>query len=152
MRDAIVMVVDDNRDDVELTVRALNRAGVHNEMIEVVRSGRLACDYLFAQGRYAGRNTAQQPRLILLDARMADMDGVHVLHRLRVDERTCTVPVVMLTASSNPRDVPDTYRSGANSYIRKPLDFGEFNEMVNRLVAYWLRLNVVSADEHLRAK
>ena len=147
MRDAAVVVVDDNRDDVALTVRALNRAGVGSETIEVVLGGRAAIDYLFGRGRYAERDTARQPSLILLDAKMTDVDGVHVVQQLRQDGRTRLIPVVMLTASNDPRIVLDAYRCGANSYIRKPLDSREFNETVERLVAYWLHLNAAAAIE-----
>jgi CheY-like chemotaxis protein len=147
MSEATVMVVDDNKDEAALTVYALNRAGVTGDRIQVANDGSEALDYLFGTGQYVGRDIAHQPHVIFLDLRMVGMDGLDVLRRLRRDEHTRLLPVVMLTASDNSRDIVNIYNAGANSYIRKSFDLREFTETVEQLVAYWVHLNAVPAPE-----
>lgn len=140
MNPKTLMLVDDNPDDVDLTLRALRKCQISSKVI-VERDGLDALDYLFGTGRHAGRNTAEQPHVILLDIRMPRLDGLEVLHRLRADERTRCIPVVMLTSSKEERDLAESYRRGANSYIRKPVDYVEFLEVLQHLNLYWLVLN-----------
>ena len=117
-----ILLVEDNPDDVELTMRAFRKNNIANNVV-VARDGVEALDYLFGRGAYAGRNTADLPRLILLDLKMPKMDGLHVLEHLRADERTRLTPVVILTSSKEDQDLINSYKSGANSYVRKPVDF-----------------------------
>jgi two-component system response regulator len=107
----------------------------------VARDGVDALDYLYGQGAYTNRNTSEMPRLILLDLKMPRMDGLHVLERLRADERTRFTPVVILTSSKEEQDLINSYKSGANSYVRKPVDFNEFLEAVRNIGLYWLLIN-----------
>ena len=139
-RDDTILLVEDNPDDVELTVRAFRKNKIANNMV-VARDGEEALDYLFGQGAHAGRNTAKTPRLILLDLKMPKMDGLHVLEHLRADERTRLIPVVILTSSKEENDLVNSYKSGANSYVRKPVDFNEFLEAVRQIGLYWLLIN-----------
>jgi CheY-like chemotaxis protein len=132
--------VDDSPDDIQLTVRALNQSNIINELV-VAEDGVEALDYLFGTGKYEGRNTGMLPHLILLDLKMPRMDGLEVLRRIRADERTRLMPVVVLTTSNEDRDRVESYRLGANSYIRKPVDFNQFVEAVRQLGLYWLVLN-----------
>src|SRR4030042_4378467 len=113
-----ILLVEDNPDDVELTMRAFRKNKIANSVV-VARDGVEALDYLFGRGAYAGRDTTDTPRLILLDLKMPRMDGIHVLEHLRADERTCLTPVVILTSSKEDNDLISSYRSGANSYVRK---------------------------------
>ncbi|TLY28799.1 MAG: response regulator [Ignavibacteria bacterium] len=140
MANKIIMLVEDNADDEALTVRALKKNNVDN-VIVVVRDGAQALEYLFATGMYAGRDVTEMPQLILLDLKLPKVDGLEVLRRLRADERTRLLPVVILTSSKEERDLIEGYRLGANSYIRKPVDFIQFTEAVNQLKLYWLVLN-----------
>jgi len=140
MANKIIMLVEDNADDEALTVRALKKNNVDN-VIVVVRDGAQALEYLFATGMYAGRDVKEMPQLILLDLKLPKVDGLEVLRRLRADERTRLLPVVILTSSKEERDLIEGYRLGANSYIRKPVDFIQFTEAVNQLKLYWLVLN-----------
>jgi len=140
MANKIIMLVEDNADDEALTVRALKKNNVDN-VIVVVRDGAQALEYLFATGIYAGRDVTEMPQLILLDLKLPKVDGLEVLRRLRADERTRLLPVVILTSSKEERDLIEGYRLGANSYIRKPVDFIQFTEAVNQLKLYWLVLN-----------
>lgn len=139
-RDDTILLVEDNPDDVELTVRAFRKNKIANNMI-VARDGVEALDYLFGRGAHAGRNTAETPRLILLDLKMPRMDGLHVLENLRADERTRLTPVVILTSSKEENDLVRSYKYGANSYVRKPVDFNEFLEAVRQIGLYWLLIN-----------
>ncbi len=140
MKSKVILLIEDNPDDVALTLRALKKSNVLNEII-VVRDGVEALDYLFGTGKFAGRDTKNKPQLILLDLKMPRMDGLEFLRRLRADERTQTLPVVVLTTSCEDRDKIESYKLGANSYVRKPVDFSQFSEAVQQLRLYWLLLN-----------
>jgi two-component system response regulator len=140
MPNETILLVEDNPDDVELTMRAFRKNNIANNMV-VARDGVEALDYLFGRGAYASRNTADVPRLILLDLKMPKMDGLHVLEHLRADERTRLTPVVILTSSKEEHDLISSYKSGANSYVRKPVDFNEFLEAVRNIGLYWLLIN-----------
>jgi two-component system response regulator len=135
-----ILLVEDNPDDVELTLRAFRKNNIANNVV-VAHDGVEALDYLFCQGIYAERKTSEMPRLILLDLKMPRMDGLHVLERLRADERTRLTPVVILTSSKEEQDLTNSYKSGANSYVRKPVDFNEFLEAVRNIGLYWLLIN-----------
>jgi CheY-like chemotaxis protein len=135
-----ILLVEDNPDDVELTKRALKIHNIANEVI-VARDGVEALDYLFATGAYAGRDMTVTPQLILLDLKLPKVDGMEVLRRLRSDERTMFLPVVILTSSKEEQDLVNGYKLHANSYIRKPVDFNQFSEAVRQLGLYWLVLN-----------
>jgi two-component system, response regulator len=135
-----ILLVEDNPDDVELTMRAFRKNSIANNVV-VARDGVEALDYLFGRGVYISRNTADTPRLILLDLKMPKMDGLHVLEHLRADERTRLTPVVILTSSKEDQDLINSYKSGANSYVRKPVDFNEFLEAVHNIGLYWLLIN-----------
>jgi len=136
----LILLVEDNDDDVELTLRALRRNRVANR-VDVVRDGAEALEYLFATGRYAGRDIRDTPNLVLLDLKLPKVGGLEVLERLRSDPRTRRLPVVVLTSSNVESDLARSYDLGANSYIRKPVDFTQFMEAVNQLGLYWLVLN-----------
>jgi len=136
----LILLVEDNDDDVELTLRALRRNRVANR-VDVVRDGAEALDYLFATGSYSGRDARDTPNLVLLDLKLPKVGGLEVLERLRADPRTRRLPVVILTSSNVESDLARSYDLGANSYIRKPVDFTQFMEAVNQLGLYWLVLN-----------
>jgi two-component system response regulator len=140
MRDKLILVVEDNPDHLELTVLTLEEHGVTAE-IAVARDGAQALDFLFGQGSHAGRDTQRQPSFILLDMKLPKLSGLDVLRSVRANPLTSLVPVVMLTSSSEQSDIVACYQSGANSFIRKPVDFGEFTEKLNCLQAYWLGVN-----------
>ena len=140
MNNKVILLAEDNPADQKMTVRALRQHNVVNEII-VVRNGVEALDYLFGTGDYAGRDVTQLPSLVLLDIKMPKMDGLEVLRRLRADERTKMLPVVILTSSKEEQDLIDGYRFGCNSYIRKPVDFDQFAHAVQQLKLYWLVLN-----------
>jgi CheY-like chemotaxis protein len=137
----IILLVEDNIDDEMLTLRAFKKSNILNE-VKVARDGIEALDYLFARGAYAGRDPNEMPEVILLDLKLPKMGGLEVLRHLRADERTKLLPVVILTSSDEDADVIESYNLGANSYIRKPVDFVQFTEAVRRLGLYWLVLNV----------
>lgn len=141
-----ILLVEDNADDEALTLRALERNGIANEVV-VARDGVEALDYLFATGPHAGRDQRQLPVLVLLDLKLPRIDGLDVLRRLRADPRTALLPVVVLTSSTEPRDVAGSYEQFANSYIRKPVDFSDFMVVVRKLGLYWLILNVPPSRE-----
>jgi len=145
MGERVILLVEDNPDDEALTLRALNKNNIANEVV-VARDGAEALDYLFATGAHKGRNVAHQPQLILLDLKLPKIDGLEVLKRLRADNRTKHIPVVVLTSSMEQRDIVACYDDGANSYIRKPVDFEEFLKAVNQLGMYWLLMNVVPEE------
>jgi two-component system, response regulator len=135
-----ILLVEDNADDEELTLRALKKNNIHNEVV-VARDGEQALDYLFGTGAYAGRDLTMMPQLILLDLKLPKIDGLQVLQRLRADRRTSLLPVVILTSSKEQQDLMRGYSLGANSYVRKPVDFGQFIDAVKQLGLYWLILN-----------
>ncbi len=142
MKSKIILLAEDNPDDVKLTMRALKKANVMNDVV-VAQDGAEALDYLFGTGKYAGRDVNQQPQVVLLDLKMPKVDGLEVLQRIRADERTRLLPVVVLTTSSEDRDKVESYKLGANSYVRKPVDFNQFTDAVKHLGLYWLLLNEV---------
>ncbi len=140
MNKRIILLVDDNPDDVKLTMRALKKSNILNEIV-VAEDGVEALDFLFGTGKYAGRDQNVRPQVILLDLKMPKMDGLEFLRRIRADERTQPLPVVILTTSSEDRDRIESYKLGANSYVRKPVDFTQFVDAVQQLGLYWLVLN-----------
>ncbi|MBI5055750.1 MAG: response regulator [Nitrospirae bacterium] len=135
-----ILLVEDNPDDVKLTLRALKKNRILNEVV-VAQDGVEALDYLFGTGNFAGRDMSVMPQVILLDLKMPRIDGLEVLQRIRADERTRLLPVVILTTSSEDKDKIESYKFGANSYIRKPVDFNQFVDAVQQLGLYWLVLN-----------
>jgi two-component system response regulator len=140
MKNKVILLVEDNPDDVALTLRALKKSKIMNEVV-VAQDGVEALEYLFGTGKYAGRDTRVLPQVVLLDLKMPRMDGLEVLQSVRSDERTKLQPVVVLTTSSEDRDRVESYKLGANSYIRKPVDFHQFADAVQKLGLYWLVLN-----------
>jgi CheY-like chemotaxis protein len=140
MNDDVILLVDDNPDDEALTLRALRRHHIANPVV-VARDGVEALEWLFGEGAYAGRDVKVQPRVVLLDLNMPRMNGLEVLGRIRADERSRLVPVVVLTSSKQDEDMVSSYALGANSYVRKPVDFHEFTEAIKRLGIYWLLVN-----------
>ncbi len=140
MENKVILLVEDNPDDEALTLRALKKNNIKNEVM-VAHDGAEALDYLFAAGSHTGRNTHQLPQLVLLDLKLPKVDGIEVLRRIRSDERTRLLPVVILTSSKEEQDLINGYRVGANSYIRKPVDFAQFTEAVRQVGLYWLVLN-----------
>ncbi len=135
-----ILLVEDNPDDVELTLRALKQYHVKNQ-INVVRDGVEALDYLFGTGAYADRDTTTMPAVVILDLKLPKVDGLEVLQRLRADERTKLVPIVILTSSKEEQDMVNSYKFGANSYVQKPVDFTQFIEAARQLGLYWLVIN-----------
>jgi two-component system, response regulator len=135
-----ILLVEDNPDDVELTLHALKNSKLVNRIL-VVRDGAEALDYLYGEGEFAGRNLQDVPLLILLDLKLPKVSGIEVLRRLRGEQRTHTIPVVVLTASREERDIAEAYNLGSNSYIVKPVDFDQFSKVAERLGYYWLLLN-----------
>lgn len=135
-----ILMVEDNPDDERLTLRALAKHHLTNK-IHVVRDGQEALDYVFCKGKYADRNIADHPHVILLDIKLPLIDGIEVLRQIKADDRTRTIPVVMLTSSHEERDLVETYRLGVNSYIVKPVDFEQFTESARTMGMYWLLLN-----------
>ena len=140
MTDKVILLVEDNPDDELLMLRALRKNNVTGEVV-VARDGVEALDYLFGEGSYAGRDTSVMPQLILLDLKLPRIDGLEVLRRLRSNERTRLLPVVILTSSREQQDMLDGYGLGANSYVRKPVNFEQFVRAVEQLKLYWLILN-----------
>ena len=136
----LILLVEDNADDVELTLRAFRKSKIVNEMV-VANDGQQALDYLFVAGAYAARDPMIMPDVVLLDLNLPRISGLEVLRRMRVDARTKRLPVVILTTSSEETDVICGYDLGANSYVRKPVDFAEFAEAALQLGLYWLVLN-----------
>ena len=140
MNTGCILLVEDNPSDVRLTQRALEQSHITNPLV-VAEDGREALDYLFALGAHAGRDAAELPRLVLLDLKLPRVDGLEVLRQLRANERTRRLPVVILTSSQEQQDIMAGYDLGANSYVRKPVDFAQFAEAVRTLGLYWLLLN-----------
>jgi two-component system response regulator len=140
MSERYILLVEDNPDDEELTLLSLRKNNLAHDIV-VVRDGVEAIEFLFGNGQYANRDVAHVPTVILLDLKLPKLDGLGVLKRLRADERTRTLPVVVLTSSSQDADVIASYNLGANSYVRKPVEFGAFVEAVSSLGLYWVLLN-----------
>lgn len=140
MKSQIILLVEDNPDDEELTLLALKESNILNEVV-VARDGVEALDYLFAAGRYENRDPRRSPQLVLLDLKLPKLDGLEVLRRLRADPRTELLPVVILTSSGEEEDVIASYRSGANGYVRKPVEFHRFADAIKHVGLYWLVLN-----------
>ncbi len=140
MDQTTILLIEDNPDDVELTLHAFQKNHMANEVV-VAGDGAEGLDYLFATGKYAGRNAHEPPALILLDLQLPKVGGMEVLRKVREDERTKRVPVVILTTSDEEDDIVNGYNGGANSYMRKPVDFNEFVNAVKQLEVYWMVLN-----------
>lgn len=140
MDNTVILLAEDNPDDVELTLRAFKQSNLRNEIV-VARDGVEALDYLFGTGTYAGRDLNTMPQLILLDLNMPKVDGLEVLQAMRADPLTELLPVVVLTSSDGQEDMVRSYRFGANSFVRKPVDFTDFLKAVQQLELYWLVLN-----------
>lgn len=136
----VILLVEDNADDEALTLRAFKKNNMANEVV-VARDGVEALDYLFGTGAYVGRDLSQLPQLVLLDLNLPRLGGLEVLRRIRSEPTTQILPVVVLTSSKEQRDVVESYRLGANSYVRKPVDFVEFLEAARQLGLYWLVVN-----------
>lgn len=136
----VILLVEDSPDDEALTLRAFRKSNIRNPVV-VVRDGAEAVDYLFIQGTHAKRDPTIQPQVVLLDLHLPKLDGLEVLRRIRADERTRMLPVVMLTSSNEERDLIDGYQLGVNSFVRKPVDVTAFFEAVRQLGIYWLVLN-----------
>jgi len=135
-----ILLIEDNSNDVELTLRALKKHSITNN-IKVIKDGAEALEYFFATGKYAGRDIRLTPKLVILDIKLPKVDGLEVLRAVKADERTKTIPIVMLTSSKEESDVLVGYKLGANSFIVKPVDFSKFMEIVQQLGLYWLLLN-----------
>lgn len=140
MSSKTILLVEDNPDDEELTLLAMRRSKILNE-VAVVRDGVEALDYLLCRGPYERRDPSAAPQLILLDLKLPKLDGLEVLRQLRANPRTATLQIVVLTSSSQEEDVAASYRSGANSYVRKPVSFDEFVDAIGQIGRYWLSLN-----------
>ena len=140
MNDKVILLVEDNPDDEALTLRALKKNNILNEVV-VAHDGVEALDYLLGTGTHAGRNPSHLPQVVLLDLKLPKVDGLEVLRRIRADERTKLLPVVVLTSSKEEQDLLKSYSLHANSYVRKPVDFTQFTEAVRQLGLYWLVLN-----------
>ncbi len=140
-----ILLVEDNPSDVELTLHAFKRMNLSNHL-HVVRDGEEALEFIFSTGHYAARGIENRPKLILLDLKLPKVDGIDVLRQVKSDPRTHTIPVVVLTASRQERDIVDSYECGVNSYIVKPVDFGQFVEAARSLGMYWLLLNQPAGD------
>ena len=136
----MILLVEDNRDDEALTLRALNKNNIKNEVV-VARDGVEALDFLMGTGPHSRRNLSVMPQVILLDLKLPKVDGLEVLRRVRAHERTRLLPVVILTSSNEEQDRIKGYGLGANSYVRKPVDFAQFTEAIRQLGLYWLILN-----------
>jgi len=145
MKVKTILLIEDNPSDVDLTRRALRKARVQNALV-VVEDGEEALDYLFCRGAYAGRDHSALPAITLLDLNLPKIPGLEVLHRIRADERTRRLPVVILTSSTEEHDVAAGYDLGVNSYIRKPVDFTQFAQAIENLGLYWLVMNELPPD------
>ena len=137
----IILLVEDNPDDLELTLLALKRSNLCQDIV-VARDGQEALDYLFGEGNYAQRDMREMPVITLLDLKLPKINGLEVLQRVRSDPRTGRLPVVILTSSDERGDLIASYSLGANSYVRKPVDFAQFNDVLRQLTLYWLRVNL----------
>jgi two-component system, response regulator len=146
MEEKMILLVEDNPDDEALTMRALKKHNIGNKVF-VVRDGAEALDFLFCTGKYSDRDPNDTPQVTLLDLKLPKIDGLEVLRRLRADKRTQLLPIVILTSSNEEQDLIEGYKNGANSYVRKPVDFNEFLEAVRELGLYWLVLNYAPPRE-----
>ena len=146
MESKVILLVEDNPRDEALTLRALKKSNIAKEVV-VARDGVEALDYLFGTGAHASRDTSDMPQLVLLDLKLPKVDGLQVLRRMRGDERTRRLPVVVFTSSSEEEDLINSYNLGANSYVRKPVDFEHFLEAAKQLGLYWLVLNLIAPNE-----
>jgi two-component system, response regulator len=146
MKNKVILLVEDNPRDEALTLRALKKSNIVNE-VTVARDGAEALDYFFGTGAHEGRDTTVMPQLVLLDLKLPKIDGLEVLRRLRADKRTRRLPVVIFTSSSEDEDMLMSYSLGANSYVRKPVEFEQFLEATRQLGLYWLVLNETPPDE-----
>jgi len=135
-----VLLVEDNETDAELTIRALKRKNLANNLVWV-KDGEEALEFIFATGRYSERKIHDFPKLVLLDLRMPKVDGLEVIHKIKEDERTNKIPIVVLTSSKEDEDIVESYNLGVNSYVSKPVEFDEFGEAVSTLGLYWMLLN-----------
>jgi len=140
LKEIEILMVEDNPNDIELTLRSLDKYNLANE-IHVVKDGAEALDYIFATGAYVGRATNGKPQVILLDLKLPKVDGLEVLRRIRADERTRTIPVIVLTSSTEERDIVDSYALDVNSYIIKPIEFNNFLHAVSEIGLFWMLLN-----------
>ena len=140
MKEKNILLVEDRQDDIDLTLRSLKENNITNK-VDVVRDGAEALDYIFAKGAYSGRNVKDLPAVVLLDIKLPKVDGIEVLKRIRADERTNLLPIVILTSSREELDLINGYKMGCNSYVRKPVEFEEFNKAIRDLGLYWLILN-----------
>jgi two-component system response regulator len=140
MKTKVILLVEDNPSDIELTQRAFAKSHIANELV-VAEDGQEALDYLFGTGKHSGRDVSNIPALVLLDLKLPRVDGLEVLRQIRLDPRTSRLAVVILTTSKEEQDVAQSYDLGANSYIRKPVDFTKFTQAVEHLGLYWLVLN-----------
>ena len=146
MAEKVILLVEDNPDDEVLTLRALKKNNIKNEVV-VVRDGAEALDYLFCRGGYADRNPCSLPQVVLLDLKLPKLDGMDVLRQIRLNERTKLQPVVILTSSKEDQDLINGYKLGANSYVRKPVNFEDFSEAIKQLGLYWLILNEIPPEK-----
>ncbi|MCC7573126.1 MAG: response regulator [Candidatus Methanofastidiosum sp.] len=140
MNKKTILLVEDNQDDIELTIRAFKKNNILNN-IDVVKDGEEALDYLFQKGRYSNLTVEDYPELVLLDLKLPKLGGLEVLKKIRENKKTSLTPVVILTSSKEEQDLSNGYKLGANSYVRKPVDFNQFMEAVKQLGLYWLVLN-----------
>ncbi len=139
-----ILLVEDNPQDAELTIRALKQRTPANHLVHVV-DGQAALDFLFGAGEFAGRDIHQLPKVVLLDLKLPKLNGIEVLRRIKTDERTRLIPIVVLTSSREERDLIDAYQLGVNSYIVKPVDFEKFLEVISNMITYWMCLNELPA-------
>jgi two-component system response regulator len=149
MNGKVILLVEDNPDDEELTIRTLKKNNIMNDIV-VVRDGSEAIDYLYGKGKYLGRDLNIMPVIIMLDIKLPKISGLEVLKRIRSNEKSKLLPVVILTSSDEERDLIESYKLGANSYVRKPVNFGQFQKAVQQLALYWLLLN--NAPPHIKSK
>jgi len=135
-----VLLVEDNKSDAKLTIRTLEKYNMANNLVHVI-DGAQALDFIFARGEFEGRNMANKPKLILLDIKMPKVSGLEVLDILKSDERTKSIPVVMITSSKEEKDIVDSHKLGVNSYVVKPVVFADFSKTIGDLASYWLVIN-----------
>jgi CheY-like chemotaxis protein len=135
-----ILFIEDNDNDIQLTLRALRKRNLTNQ-IHIIKDGEEALEYIFSMGKYSGRDITVKPKLILLDLKLPKVDGLEILKQVKSDERTKSIPVVMLTSSREENDMIQSYNYGVNSYIVKPINFNKFSEAVASLGLYWLLLN-----------